>query len=145
LLIASVVATAFAFAGGAVRVSIAGIHAERSTWLGWFAVFAFSLTLIDLVVDRRGAAGAHGDAVRQLAALKSQYRTPPAPGHEVQECQRLAERYQTVMDALPPIPERLFCTLKARHLRKVEISRYISAHPGISARQAARVVKKATK
>lgn len=143
LLIASVVATAFAFAGGVDVVEILGVSATRSTWLGWFAVMTFSLTLIDLVVDRRGAAGRYEDAVRQLAMLKSEYRTGPDTTDAVAERDRLSERYQAVMDALPPLPERQFLRLKAKHLEKVEVSRYLSGHPGMSARAARRAVRAA--
>ncbi len=142
VLVGSVVAIAFAFAGGSTRVTIVGLTANRSTWLGWFAVLTFSLTLIDLVLDRRGAARRHDDAVRQLAAIKSEYRIPPPPGQEITERERRSERYQAVMEALPPIPERQFNWLKAWHLRKVEVSKYLSDNPGVSARQARREVRK---
>jgi hypothetical protein len=141
VLVASVVALAFAFAGGSPKVDLVGIEAARSTWLGWLAVVTFSLTLVDLVLDRRGAAGRHDDAVRQLSMLKSEYRTTPSAATAVAERRRLSERYQAVMDALPPIPERSFLGLKARHLEKVEVSRYLSDHPGASARQARKAVR----
>lgn len=143
LLVASVVATAFAFAGGPAVVEIFGVRAARSTWLGWFAVMTFSLTLIDLVVDRRGAAREYADSVRQLARLKADYRVDPHTVDAVAECRRLSLRYQAVMDALPPLPERQFLRLKAIHLQKVEVSRYLSEHPGMSARKARRAVQEA--
>lgn len=143
LLSASALATAFAFAAGDDEVSLAGISAERVTWLGWFAILIFVLTLVDLVVDRRGAATRHGDALRQLAILKAEYRARPDPSELVTGIGPLTERYQTVMDALPPIPERQFNSLKAKHLEKVEISRYLSAHPGLSVRKARAAVRKA--
>ena len=141
MLVASVVGIAFAFAGGSTQVTIVGLTADRSTWLGWLAVLTFSLTLIDLVLDLRGAARRHDDAVRQLAALKSEYRIPPPPGQEVAERERRSQRYQAVVDTLPPIPERKFNKLKARHLRKVEISKYLSNNPGASVRQARRALR----
>jgi hypothetical protein len=139
--VASVVAIAFAFAGGSARVTILGVTANRSTWLGWFAVLTFSLTLIDLVLDCRGAARRHGDAVSQLAAIKSDYRIPPPSGQEVAELDRRSKHYQAVMNALPSIPERQFNNLKARHLRKVAISKHLSDNPGTSARQARRALR----
>jgi hypothetical protein len=133
VLVLSVVALAFAFAPGDETVSLFGVEAQRSTWLGWFAVAVFSLTLIELVLDRRGAAGWHDDAVRQLATLKSAYRTPPKPGDERATVDAVSGTYQAVMTALPAIPERLFNRLKARHLSKVAVSRYVSDHPGCPA------------
>lgn len=142
LLAASVLATAFAFASGETRVTIVGVSAQRATWLGWFAVITFAVTLIDLVVDWRGSKREHEDAVRQLAVLKTEYRTPPEPGTELTQRDRLSERYQAVMDGVPNLPERYFLRLKARHLRKVEVSRILSDHPGMSVRQARRELKR---
>lgn len=142
-LVASAVGIAFAFAGGSDMVAIFGVRAARSTWLGWFAIFTFAVTLVDLVVDRRGCAGRHDDAVRQLTTLKSDYRSLPEPASDAGERVRMTVRYQAVMDASPPLPERHFVKFKARHLRKVEISRYLSSHPGVSARTASRAVRKA--
>jgi hypothetical protein len=87
----------------------------------------------------------HEDAVRQLAVLKTEYRTPPEPGAEVAERDRLSQRYQAVMDAIPNVPERKFVHLKALHLRKVELSRILSAHPGMTARQARRELRRRLK
>lgn len=132
ILILSVVAVAFAFAPSEPTLVLMGLAAQRSTWLGWFAVVVFCLTLVDLVVDWRGRAGQHDDAVRQLGSLKKEYRTGPLPGQTQATVARLSEAYESVMSGLPPIPERRFNALKARHLRKVEVSRYLSAHPGCS-------------
>lgn len=129
LLVLSVVAVAFAFAAGGEQVSLVGWEAERSTWLGWFAVVVFSLAVIELVLDRRGAAGRHDDAVRQLASLKLAYRTMSG-SEDVARTKALAHRYEAVMGSLPPIPERMFNRLKARHLAKLEVSKYLSANPG---------------
>lgn len=143
VLVGTLAATAFAFAGGDDTVRFIGLEGQRSTWLGWYALVIFSLTLVDLVVDRRGAAGRYGDAVRQLSTLKAEYRTMPTSHLAVQECSRLTARYEAAMDALPPLPERLFNGLKAKHLEKVEVSRYLSNNPGITARQARRAVRSA--
>ncbi|MGS2641084.1 hypothetical protein [Streptosporangium sp. LJ11] len=142
LLAASVVATAFAFASGDAKISLLVITIERSTLLGWFAMFTFTLTLIDLVLDWRGRARGHEDAVRQLAVLKAEYRALPAAGDEAAARERVSQRYQAVMDALPPVPEAKFLRLKARHLRKVEMSRILSDNPGITVRQARKVLRR---
>lgn len=146
VLVLSVVALAFAFAAHDERVHFAVITAQRSTVLGWFAVLVFSLTLVDLVLDRRGAAGHHDNAVRQLASLKTAYRTPPPPGTAISKVGEVSDTYQAVMTSLPSIPERLFNRLKARHLAKVAVSKYLSGHPGCPAVVARwRVAREATR
>lgn len=130
VLIASVVGLAFAFAGDK-PVTLLGVTATRATWLGWLAVGTFALTLIELVLDPRGAARRRGEAVKALADLKSEYRAAP-DGASGGEQRRLATRYGEVMSSVPEVPNVLFNRLKASHLRKVEISKILSASPGLS-------------
>ncbi len=136
ILALSVVGVAFAFAGPDHAVRLFGLTAARTTWLGWLAVGTLVLVLVELVVDRRGAAQRRGDAVRVLGALKAEYRVSPATGDEVATAARMSERYAQAMETIPAVPERLFNPLKAAHLRKVEISKLLSEHPGMSYRQA---------
>ncbi|MFJ2891352.1 hypothetical protein ACIO53_35455 [Streptomyces sp. NPDC087305] len=138
LLSSSVLATAFAFASGDASIEVFGFSALRSTVLGWFAVVTFATTLIDMVLDWRGATQRHDDAVRQLASLKMEYRTVPMPGEEEQERDRLSQRYQVVMDGIASVPDGEFNALKSKHLRKIEISKILSANPGMTLRQARR-------
>jgi hypothetical protein len=142
VLIASLVGVAFAFAGSGPVLTLLEVTAARSTWLGWLAVGTAALTFVELVVDRRGAAQRRADAVRVLGALKAEYRVPPARGQEVAEAARLSERYAQAMEAVPAIPDRAFNRLKAAHLRKVEVSRLLSEHPGISHWRARRAITK---
>lgn len=145
VLLASLGGVAFAFAGTGSSVTLFGVKAARATWLGTLAVLTAAVALIELVVDRRGAAQRRAEAVRMLAALKAEYRSPPRPGNEVAEAARLSERYALAMDSVPPIPERSFNRLKAGHLRKVEISKWLSKHPGASYWRGRRAVIKAAR
>lgn len=138
ILVASVVGIAFAFAANEGPVRLVGISAERTTWLGWLAITTFAVTLVDLVLDVRGAASQRQDAVDQLTDLKAGYFAPVDPAEEPLALERLSERYRATMGAVPPIPERHFNRLKAHHLRKVEVSKLLSETPGISVLQARR-------
>jgi hypothetical protein len=142
VLIASLVGVAFAFTGSGPSVTLLGVTAARATWLGWLMVGTAALTLVELVVDRRGAAQRRADAVRVLGTLKSEYRVPPADGQEVAEAARLSERYAQAMETVPAIPDRSFNRLKATLLRKVEVSKLLSKNPGMSHRQALRMIAK---
>ncbi|WP_291755655.1 hypothetical protein [Cellulomonas sp. 73-92] len=136
---------AFAFATNDDVVTIAGLDAQRATWLGWLAVVAGALSTIDLIIDRRGAARRRGEAVALLSALKAEYRAA-AQGLGEPEAARLEGRYIDIVTRIPEIPERLFNRLKAKHLLKVEVSKELSAHPGISSLRARiRVALRATK
>ena len=142
VLIASLVGVAFAFAGSGPVLTLLGVTAARSTWVGWLAVGTAALSLVELVVDRRGAAQRRAAAVRVLGALKAEYRVPPVRGQEITEAVRLSERYAQAMEAVPAVPDRAFNRLKAAHLRKVEVSRFLSEHPGISHWRARRTIAK---
>lgn len=142
ILMASLVGVAFAFAGGNPDITFLGLTANRATWVGWLAVLTSALTLVELVLDRRGAAQRRSDAVRVLAALKAEYRVLPAKGAEVAEAERMSERYSQAMETVPPIPERSFNRLKAAHLLKVEVSKLLSKNPGMSYGRAKKLIRK---
>lgn len=136
LLSAAVFSIAFAFAGDIKHVTLLGVTAARSTWLGVLAVLTLCGTVADLVTDRRDAARRHDGAVRLLAGLKADYRFSDPAETAADRQTHLTDRYQAVMAQLPPVPERQFNKLKAKHLRKVEISKILSANPGMTERQA---------
>lgn len=142
LLSASVFGVAFAFAGDLAHVDLLGVTAARSTWLGVLSVLTFVGTLAELVTDRRGTARRHDAAVRLLADLKADYRNVDPAEAPAARGARLTGRYQAVTAQLPPVPERLFNKLKARHLLKVEVSRTLGANPGMSERQARAQVRR---
>lgn len=144
VLIASVIALAFAFAGGGKPVTLLGIRATRATWLGWLAIGTFALALVELVLDLRGAARRRADAVKVLADLKSGYRALPGAATDTDRA-RLSAQYGEVMSSVPEIPNVLFNRLKAAHLRKVEISKIISASPGVTFRAARRQLRRRTR
>jgi hypothetical protein len=144
VLVGSLIGVAFAFAGGGQAVSILGIHAQRITWLGWLAVIIFAITLLELVLDPRGAGRRRAQAVRALGALKGEYRAAVAPD-QAQAAERLSQRYEAVMSSVPEVPEPLFNRLKAAHLRKIEVSKILSDRPGLRVKQARRLLKKRLK
>jgi hypothetical protein len=145
VLITSLVGVAFAFAGGEQTISILGLRAQRTTWLGWLAVFTFALTLLQLVLDPGGSGRRRAHAVQALATLKGEYRAAVRVGHEREVAERLSQQYEAVMRSIPEVPNLLFNRLKAAHLRKVEISKILSSQPGLSLRKARSILKKQLK
>jgi hypothetical protein len=142
ILLLSIVGVAFAFAEGQLVVDILGVRARRTTWLGLLASLTLFLSLVELVVDPSGEAGRRDGAVRSLGRLKSELRAATSR-QIVLEGDRalLVHQFANAMEALPPIPERVFCRLKAEHLSKREVSRVLSQHPGMSYRKAKRAVR----
>ncbi len=127
----SVAGLSFAFVPGEAEVSLLGATALRSTWLGLLAAVIFFLSLVELKIDWRGLAWAHGDAARQLGELKAAYRrvgdwTLAAQADLI----ALSRHYGEVFARIQEIPDRKFAALKQLHVKKVALSKAIDAAPG---------------
>jgi hypothetical protein len=99
------------------------------------SALTFFLALTELVTDWKQAAWQHGDAAGRLATLKATFAratVDAATGATLTGVDLVAD-YDATMATLPvQIPDNKFNRLKARHLRKVEVSRALSASPGTS-------------
>lgn len=114
-----------AFVGDEVLSLLARDSRISRIQLGFIGLVLLLLSIAEYRVDWRGAGTRHQEAVQRLAALKALYRREPtAP-----ELEGLTEKYEATMALLPPIPERWFCRLKARHLFKLNLSERLSANP----------------
>ncbi|MGO9118866.1 MAG: hypothetical protein ACLQPD_14810 [Desulfomonilaceae bacterium] len=132
LLACSVVFCATAFASDAFFTNI-GLSAQKGSIVLKFAsVAAFFASLVALRIDWKGKAARHAEAVSRLTETVSMFRTARGsdgtwPEHRVSE---LDAAYWNTMKNIAKIPESQFNRLKARHLRKVQISKMCSSSPG---------------
>lgn len=134
ILALSILATAVAFLNGESHLKILGATARVQIWVGSLTALIFFLSLIDLRVDWRQRAGAHAEATRRLGTLKGLFRGVVVIGDEVQAGGVDVDReYDAVMERLPPIPEKWFLRVKAKHLRKVRASELLDSHSGAPA------------
>jgi hypothetical protein len=130
ILALSIAATAASFGAGEPQLRVLWITARVQAWVGLLTTIIFFLTLIDLRVDWKQRAGAHAEAARRLGELKARFRAAMGTEAEVEGAAELKAGYDRTMAGLVPIPERLFLKLKAKHLRKVEISKLLDRHAG---------------
>lgn len=137
ILVLTALGSTVAFACSDVKLTILGVTADRATWVGFLTFATFALVLVDLVLDQRGEAAAHADAARRLADLKARYRD--SDGRETAD--RLTEHYVEVTAEIVEVPAASFNRLKSRHLRKIEVSKLLSEHKGMSVRKAKRLLK----
>ena len=109
-----------------------GVHGERTSfWLGLSAAGVFFLSIVDLCVRWRERSRAHADAAVRLAAIKSEVRGLKTQTGLADAIRDTAFReFDIITRDLIPIPESDFLRLKARHERKVEVSRLLSKSPG---------------
>jgi hypothetical protein len=127
LLSTGLVATALVDPGG---WSALGITPEVGRIaMAIIAISVFASTVVDLRVRWKEKSGAHGLAARTLAELKANARlinaeaSPEAAGEWTTEVRR-------ALVGLPEISESQFLGLKARHVRKIALSKLIDQHPG---------------
>lgn len=100
--------------------------------LGIASVVAFAGSLVLLVLNPRGKSATHADAatlwtsvVFRFRALRTEDDTWPTDAMK-----KLAAAYAKACKTAAPIPDRKFNKLKARYLRKVEISQIKDSYPG---------------
>jgi hypothetical protein len=131
ILALSIMATSVAFLSGDSTFSILGIRARVQTWVGVLTAMLFFLTLVDLRVDWRQRAGAHDEAARRLGRLKGLFRSVTIRDGAVDAGGAdLDVEYDTTMEQLPPIPDKRFLWVKAKHTRKVRASMLLDRHAG---------------
>lgn len=132
LLATSVLLCATVFAGDEI-LQVSGLSAGQARWwLGALSVVVFFLSLVEIRADFPARVRSHQVAVEALSALKLKFRASHvAPSQEDEaRLQELGDEYARVMAQLPPIGERTFNRLKARHEMKRLVSQCISRYPG---------------
>lgn len=112
-------------------VRILFVNLESTEWLAIFSGLIFFLSISELVLDWRGRAWAHEDASRRLGKLKGEFRRAEV-GAEVVKSDGvdLDLEYDHTTSAIIEIPNSSFNRLKAKHRRKVEISKRLDTSPG---------------
>ncbi len=120
----SIVGLMLALANGDQQVRVLGLEGKLQVFLGGLAAVTFLVSLVDLVVDWRRRAWAHGDAARRLGELSSLYaRAVAENGRWIVEGVDLTVEYDRAMSSIVPIPDKKAAALKALHNRKEEVFR----------------------
>jgi hypothetical protein len=132
LLACAVVFCATAFASDEVLSYLGPAPQQIRYLLRAFSVIAFMLSVLSLKVDWKRESAGHREAAERLSRAMAVFRkrrgadgTWPADSSV-----ELDGAYWEAMHNSVPVPESAFVKLKARHLRKVELSRMLDANPG---------------
>jgi hypothetical protein len=111
-----------------------GLNVRSNLLTGSFSLIVFIGSLISIKVDWKGLSARHYDAGQKLTrvgALFRKYRC--GDGAWQDECRdKINNDYWVVCDNIIPIPSNKFVKFKSRYLRKVELSKSSSEHPGYS-------------
>jgi hypothetical protein len=132
LLAASVIFAVTTFARDELFVQLGFSPDKLRYLLGLASVAAFFASLVAMIVDWKGKAVRHQDAVQRLTSVVAQFRkcrqddgTWPPSGRD-----ELHHAYWEAMANTVEVPARSFISLKAKHLRKVELSKLLDSRPG---------------
>lgn len=132
LLACSVVFCATTFVDRSVLASI-GLAADKlRIILGIASILAFFASLVALRVDWKGRSVRHAEAVKDMSRALALFRALREddgtwPSRRRAELQRA---YWDAMNNNEQVPASQFLSLKARHLRKVTISKWLDENPG---------------
>lgn len=102
-----------------------GIGSRTTKMLtGLFSALVLFASVAELRLRWRELSQSYGEAAERLAGLKSHARTVSARegGPSEVDTAEVARRFETTMQGLRRVPDRLFVRLKAYHLRKVRLS-----------------------
>jgi hypothetical protein len=113
------------------QVKVLFADLETKQWLALLAGTIFFLSILELVIDWRGKAWAHADAAHRLGELKGEFRRAEVNGVLVDTGGvDLDAAYDQTTAAIVEIPNSLFNRLKAKHRRKIAVSKLLDDSPG---------------
>jgi len=130
----SVLATSLAFADHEHHIDFI-VSATLPMWAGILSALVFALALFDLLFSFERDAAEHEDAARRLDPLAALYRSITVEGDMIDTGDIELEReYWAVLDSIVRIPNRDFARLKAQHLHRIAVSKFLDTYPSASPR-----------
>lgn len=111
---------------------VIGIDPESGRWiLAVAGCVVFFLSLTEMLVNWPESYESHRSATVRLGELKGRLRdrlTQDELSHRM--AKQIGKECDEVLSQMVPIPEREFLKLKARHVRKIAVSRALDDRPG---------------
>ena len=134
LMTVSIVLIAMTFVDPQVLTFFSISPEKARVLVGTCSILVFVLSIVSLIVDWKGLATQHRGAFKSLIPLKSEWRDLISNynNHDERFRGEFARKSALILGNLIPIPDMQFNRLKACHLRKVMLSKLITANPGSS-------------
>lgn len=124
---------ALAFVDPVLNVRLTPRRWNPTLWTGLISVGVFFLTIVQLEVDWKGKADAHGRSLDLYTRIKLEAgRVLSEPLVRPARLKRILSRYESASSIDTKIPEGDFLKLKRRHYLKIAVSKRIDANPGTS-------------
>ncbi len=131
LLAASVIFCATTFACEYISQRLGVPDQIVSDILGISSIIAFLAVLVGMVLNWKGKATLHGESAKTLTNALALFReTRIDDSWPTEKALVLSQTYWDASQSTVPIPDKRFTALKARYLRKVEVSKTASCCPG---------------
>lgn len=108
---------------------------DPKLWSGLLAIFAFMISLSQILFSWRARSEAHENTFKAYSSLKSESSgllLSEGATIGIGELQRLKLKYDLAGESGARIEDRLFNQLKRQHLIKVELSRMLDSSPGMN-------------
>jgi len=132
LLLGALVLCAATFVGEDILLGV-GVTPQTSKYvLGGASVVVLFASLVELRAGWKAKADRHHKAADELTEVLAAFRAARQEDDSwpATSAENLRSLYWNAMRRVEPIPSRLFNKLKARHLRKVQVSKALDACPG---------------
>jgi len=111
------------------KIGISDLAIQIAT--GIFSSFVLFIAIAELCLDWKERSRSYGDSAGRLGILKARYQAALRQDSISSELIKdLTEQYSITMDDLPKIPDKEFLSLKAYHLKKVQLSKMIDESVG---------------
>jgi hypothetical protein len=121
---------ALSFVDQNIGVRLTPWAVEPQIWVGLLGAITFFLTLVQIKTDWKSRADSHRRTFEMYAEVKREAGYLVAAGAFTDEdYRRVISRYDMASASGVAIPERDFLAQKQRHKSKVELSKYLDAHP----------------
>ena len=126
--------TAVVFIEPRINVKLTPFGIDSQIWVGLLGIFTFFLSILQFRVDWKGRADAHKRSFDLYVEVKREtvYLLSSQGTLTLENCQRVLSRYDLATQVGALLPNADFLPQKQKHLRKLEISRYLDHHPSAS-------------
>lgn len=125
---------AMTFVEPKIGMTLAPAGIESTIWIGLLSIGVFFLSLVQLLVNWKAKADNYQRSLMALSGFVKSTRPLVHLGASASQVdiENALATYQQISEWMEHVPEKLFLSLKQKHLCKVEISKTLDKFPSAS-------------
>lgn len=133
MMLGSLYLVSMAFVDPVINNALTPLGLNPVIWIGTVAIIVFGFSIIQLTVDWKGRADAHGRSLSMYAEAKSNCIEALNGTAQVSKevYSGISARYNMASDIGIHIQDSRFLKLKQRHLVKIELSKQLDSNPSL--------------